>query len=224
MLKMASMWDSYWERETNHDYWLQPDKAVIELVDHFDRIRMRDALDLGCGVGRHTLPLVDAGFNVTAVDSSSRAISILQNRAREKGLIVNAVQGDYSDDLFPEESFDFILAFNVLYHGYRKDFQNAVCLIHKWLRPDGLFFFTCPTRRDDKFGSGGELAPNTFRPLNSIHPGDIHYFADEGDIKNFLSGFNEISRKVNEHYWDNDGVRQFSSYWQVVARKQNPTY
>ena len=65
------------------------------------------------------------------------------------------------------------------------------------------------------------MAPDTFRPLNSVHSGDIHYFSDEGDILDLLREFSQVSRDVNEHYWDNNGIRQFSSYWQVLAMKEN---
>jgi hypothetical protein len=71
-------------------------------------------------------------------------------------------------------------------------------LIHKWLKPAGLFFFTCPTRSDDKFGNGERIAPNVYKPLNSVHPGDIHYFAEEADILDFLTEFRDISKKVEE--------------------------
>jgi hypothetical protein len=134
-------------------------------------------------------------------------------------LNIRILQGDCSQDLFPPRSFDFILAYNVLYHGNKEQFSNSIGLISKWLKQNGLFFFTCPTRRDDKYGSGELVAPHTYTPLNSVHPGDIHYFANEADISDFLSRFATISTTVDEHYWDNDGIKQFSSYWQILAKK-----
>ena len=98
--------------------------------------------------------------------------------------------------------------------------EEAVNLIHRWLKPGGLVFFTCPTRRDDKNGSGEEVAPNTYRPLNSIHPGDIHYFCDEADISDLLRDFNQVTKNIEEHYWDNNGIQQLSSYWQILAVKR----
>jgi 2-polyprenyl-3-methyl-5-hydroxy-6-metoxy-1,4-benzoquinol methylase len=209
---MATNWDSYWGKEINRSYWLEPDKAVIDLVNRFDMSQIKGVLDLGCGIGRHTLLLAETGFDVTALDSSTEALALLRKQCEEKGIIVNIIQGDYSQNHFSQESFDFILAYNVLYHGHREDFQNAIHLIHKWLRPQGWFFFTCPSRRDDKYGNGALVAPHTFRSLNSVHAGDIH-LADEADILDLLTEFNIISKHVDEHYWYNNGVRQFSSYW-----------
>jgi tellurite methyltransferase len=216
----GASWDSYWGGDSNLDYWLEPDQAVIGLTKQLDRSRVKDVLDMGCGVGRHTLWFARAGFGVAAADISDSALAVLRKRVGEDKR-VRVVKGAYSEDLFPADSFDLTLAWNVLYHGRREDIKKATGLIHKWLRPNGLLFFTCPTRRDAKYGSGEEVAPNTFRSLNSVHPGDVHYFADEGDIRDFLVGFNLISEETDEHYWDNKGSRQFSSYWLIQARKSS---
>ncbi len=216
---MATKWEQYWGEESNRGYWLEPDRAVIELKDSLDASQIRDVLDLGCGIGRHALLFAELGFKVTAVDSSQEALDVLRKSAEEKGVPVEIIEGDYSEDLFPEQTFHLVVAYNVLYHGYRQTFKDAVNLVHGWLKPGGLFFFTCPTRRDDRYGNGEEEAENTYRPLNSIHPGDIHYFSNEADIEEFLSKFSSFTREVHEHHWNNKGTVQFSSYWKILARK-----
>jgi tellurite methyltransferase len=216
---MNAGWDAYWRDEHNRSYWLEPHEAVVEFVKNLDKAVVKDVLDLGCGIGRHALYFVGAGFNVTAVDSSPEALEALRQQIDEKKMGIRILEGDYKYDLFPAGSFDIILAFNVLYHGYRETFDKAVRLIHKWLRPGGQLFFTCPTRRDAKYGSGEMIAPHTFCPTNSIHPGDIHYFADEVDIADFLREFREVSGNVDEHFWDNNGTRQFSSCWRITVKK-----
>lgn len=217
-MNQARSWDSYWGSESGLDYWLEPDGAVVALAAKLDKSAVRDVLDLGCGIGRHTLLFAETGFNVTAVDISQTALANLQDRVAGDPR-VRIVTGTYSEDIFPARSFDLVLSWNVLYHGSRETFKRAVALTHRWLRPDGLLFFTCPSRRDGKYGSGEEVAANTYRPLNSMHPGDVHYFADRNDLSDFLSGFEEVSVETREHYWDNKGTEQFSSHWLVLARK-----
>jgi SAM-dependent methyltransferase len=209
---MSKGWNKYWKKESQFIYW-------HELLQRIDRTRVKKVLDLGCGIGRHAVLFTKEGFSVTAVDFSKKALVFLRSKAAEEKLKIKIIEGNYNHDLFRPGSFDFILAFDVLYHGYRNDFENAIGLVHKWLKPGGLFFFTCPTRRDGKFSSGEEAAPNTFKPTNSINPGELHYFSDEADISEFLKDFTAIQKNVDEHYWDNEGVRQFSSYWQILAKK-----
>jgi tellurite methyltransferase len=218
-MKMGNSWDLYWTSDTNRTYWFEPDNDVVDLVGKLDKSKIMDVLDLGCGIGRHSLYLAGQGFSVTALDYSSIALTVLRQQMIERRVRIEIVKGDYLHNMFSAGSFDFALAYNVIYHGGKDDFRVAIGLISEWLRPGGLFFFTCPTRKDAKYGNGEMIASNTFRPLNSIHPGDVHYFADETDFTDFLHGFHTVSTNIYEHYWDNNGVTQLSSYWRVLAVK-----
>jgi SAM-dependent methyltransferase len=61
------------------------------------------ALDLACGAGRNALWLADHGWEVTAVDGADAAIEILQIRAEERGLKINALVADLEKDEFEIE-------------------------------------------------------------------------------------------------------------------------
>lgn len=212
-------WDSYWRSDANRGYWEKPDDSVVQVVQELDRSRIKEVLDLGCGIGRHTILFAQSGFNVTALDSSAEALAALTHQLHEKTLHAKLVQCDYLRATFPTASFDFVLAYNVIYHGYLQDAKEIVGSVQRWLRQGGKFYFTCPSRRDDKYGNGEMVFPNTYKPLNSVHPGDVHYFADESDIGSWLQGFTVVAKSLDEHYWDNNGTRQLSSYWHVMATK-----
>lgn len=51
-------------------------------------------LDLGCGPGRHALPLARAGLDVTAVDTSAELLDELRRRATVEGLEIEVLQAD----------------------------------------------------------------------------------------------------------------------------------
>jgi SAM-dependent methyltransferase len=123
------------------------------------------------------------------------------------------------DQGLPPESFDIVISYNVLYHGHRAQFAAAIAQVRSLLKPRGLFFFTCPTRQDGKYGHGEYVAPHTFLATRSITPGDMHYFADETDLVTLLAGFRLVSRDVDEGYWTNRGEQQFYSNWHVLAQK-----
>ncbi len=119
----------------------------------------------------------------------------------------------------PSNFFDVVLSYNVLYHGLRAQFMQAMRHVHKLLHQKGIFFFTCPSRMDGKYGFGEMVAPHTYRCAKSITPGEIHYFADEADLDEFLEGFRAVSRSKSEGYWDHNGEQQFFSNWIVKAEK-----
>ena len=75
-----------------------------------------NALDLACGTGRHAIFLAEHGWNVTAVDSSRVAIEILQQRAGEAGVAIDALVADLERGEFKIEpdAYDLICVFYYL--------------------------------------------------------------------------------------------------------------
>lgn len=74
------------------------------------------ALDVACGVGRHSIFLAEQGWQVTAVDSSRAGIEILQQRASEAGItidarVANLESGEFQID---PETYDLICVFYYL--------------------------------------------------------------------------------------------------------------
>ncbi|MEV4091076.1 class I SAM-dependent methyltransferase [Streptosporangium saharense] len=62
--------------------------AIPALLDH----RVRTVLDYGCGIGNDTLPLLEAGFDVTGCDYDSPSTRFLRWRLRRHGLDVVVVE------------------------------------------------------------------------------------------------------------------------------------
>jgi SAM-dependent methyltransferase len=214
-----NIWEDYWRDGDDHSWWKDPVPEVIEFISSQSPGERPDVLDLGCGLGRHAIAFAQAGFLVTACDTSEEAMSHLSKWAEDLSLEIATESCDFLSGRLPERRFDIVLAYNVIYHGFRNQFSAAIENVGRVLKPKGLFYFTCPTRDDGKYGFGREVAPHTFACEKSVTPGDIHYFPDEKDLDEFLSGFQQIARDKREDYWNNKGARQFYSNWHVLARK-----
>jgi SAM-dependent methyltransferase len=213
------IWEDYWQGDEDHSWWKRPAPEVVEFIASQSPAERPNVLDLGCGLGRHAIAFAQAGFSVTASDASGSAISHLSKWAQDLSLEIRVVVCDVLSDLLPENGFDIVLAYNVIYHGYRHQLSAAIDHVRRLLRTNGLFYFTCPSRDDGKYGFGREVALHTFLCEKSVTPGDIHYFADEADLNELLSGFVQVARDKREGYWDNTGTRQFYSSWRVLVRK-----
>jgi SAM-dependent methyltransferase len=220
MTKGREIWEGYWGGDEDHSYWERPAPEILEFMKSVSPDERPEVLDLGSGLGRHAIAFARAGFSVTAVDRSERAVSRLAERARELGLGIRVIVCDALSEALSGESFDIVLAYNVIYHGYRHEFGAAIERVRCLLKPGGLFYFTCPTRRDDKYDTGRELAPHTFSSDRSVTPGDMHYFPDEKDLETFLWGFRELRRETREGYWENRGRRQFYSNRHILAERE----
>ena len=97
-------------------------------------IKGGDALDLGCGTGRHvTASLAAAGFRVTGLDVSARSIDV----ARRELPSVRFVVGDMAEASFPAGSFDLVTALYSIIHLPREEHGEVLRRVATWLRPGG---------------------------------------------------------------------------------------
>jgi S-adenosylmethionine-dependent methyltransferase len=73
-------------------------------------------VDAGGGTGGFAVPLAEAGHQVTVVDPSPDSLAALQRRAAEKGLQVEALQGEVGDlaSLVAAGTADLVLCHSVL--------------------------------------------------------------------------------------------------------------
>ncbi len=214
-----TLWDQFWSNSEKRQWWEEPTQEVLELIGANSPHERAQVLDLGCGLGRHAIAFAQAGFKVTAIDGSKTAVKHLRDWASQLGLDTQTLHGDVLDPRLPKEFFDIVLSYNVIYHGYREQFEAAIQYVFRLLKPGGLFYFTCPSREDGKYGFGEEAAPHTYLSTKSIIPGDMHYFSNEADLDELLRDFVLLSRSKDEGYFENRCAQQFFSNWQVLAQK-----
>lgn len=107
-----------------------------------------DALDLGCGTGRHaTGALARAGFRVTGLDLSAGSIDV----ARRELPGVRFVVGDMATASFPSASFDLVTAFYSIIHLPREEHGEVLKRVAEWLRPGGGFVACLGTSCGDAY-------------------------------------------------------------------------
>ena len=126
---LSGVRDGYdrWARVYDHD--ANPLPALEE-----PHVRGLDAVDLGCGTGRHTVWLAEAGARVTAVDFSS---GMLKRARRKVGpAVVRFVVHDLHEPLpFDDASFDVAVSGLVLEH--LRDLPAFFGEVRRVLRADG---------------------------------------------------------------------------------------
>lgn len=80
-----------------------------EVMTFLDRTPPGRALDLGCGTGTNALEMARRGWEVTAIDFSSRAVQAARRRAAAAHLPISILQGDVSDLRGVHGPFEFVL-------------------------------------------------------------------------------------------------------------------
>ena len=146
--------------EKAEDFWDKASKNYDKTEERFEYIHTKTrkntkkylnndyiVLDYGCGTGTTSCELASQVKEIHAIDISSKMIEIAEEKAVVSKIEnVNFVQADIFDQRYKKESFDTILAFNMLHTVPNP--QNVMQRIYELLKPEGLFISVTPCLRD----------------------------------------------------------------------------
>ena len=105
--------------------------------------------EIGCGGGLLTEPMRRLGADVTGVDPSARNIGIARRHAEASGLKITYLQCAAEDMVERGESFDIVLAMEVVEHVANVDVFIASCA--QLVKPGGLMFLATLNRTAKAF-------------------------------------------------------------------------
>ena len=91
-------------------------------------------LDLGSGDGRHAAAMIEAGFEVTALDGSAGLAAIASRR------LGKPVRVERFDEIEDVEAFDAVWAHASLLHVPRDSIVGILARLHRALKPGGRLF------------------------------------------------------------------------------------
>ena len=200
------------------------------LMDKYVR-RNGAVLDIGCGAGRTTLGLYDAGYhNMTGYDLSNTMIGAARRVTRERGLLIRFDVGDAVSLPYADASFDGALFSS----------QGLMCIpggerrlrvlreVRRVLRPGRHFLFTTHDRDDPSFEqfwyeerarwSAGEQYPQLIEfgdlvVVDSRHPTYLH-FPSRDEVGRLVADAGLVlveSKLRSEVAVDSEAARKFNS-------------
>jgi cyclopropane fatty-acyl-phospholipid synthase-like methyltransferase len=108
--------------------------------------RRETALEIGCGVGRLTLPMARAFDTVVGVDISPTMLRLLSEEAGRRG-VANVRAREARDDWSPDASVDFVYSWRVLQHIASDDvIADYAERVRRCLRPGGIAYLQFDAR------------------------------------------------------------------------------
>ncbi|MDP6358816.1 MAG: methyltransferase domain-containing protein [Planctomycetota bacterium] len=105
-------------------------------------------LDVGCGTGRHAIPLASQGAQVTGIEPTPEMLSLAREKAQALGLSVDFHSGNIEGLGSGPGEFDLVLCCLVLSHV--EDISEAITNLSRHL------------------GCGGRLIVSDFHPINLL--------------------------------------------------------
>jgi 2-polyprenyl-3-methyl-5-hydroxy-6-metoxy-1,4-benzoquinol methylase len=201
--EIHNVWERVYHTDLSEQFF---DKFFDWLVTYMSIPRTANVLDIGCGMGRHSVRLAQRGLWVTAADFSIDRIERASEFIADKGLQsrIQVQQEDLSLGLsFPPESFDVVLCWGVLMHIQKN--ERAMEELIRVTKPGGniivsesnLLSFDCMTSlllgtAKNALGRGNRLSVS-WRPygveyLTASRGGDLFVrHSRMGAIKNFFA-------------------------------------
>lgn len=192
---------------------MEPDAFVIDTIELLKKSGVETVLDLGCGVGRHALLLANAGFEVHAIDASPKGLAFVAEQARELGVEIQMRQAEMTSLPFENDIFDYLLAWNVIYHGDLSVVMRSLSEILRVLKPKGFFQGTLLSKRNSEIAKGQSIAKDTYINEDSFEKRHPHFYCNAAELLALLNGFEPWVIRDEEHR------REGSFHWHVLAEK-----
>ena len=212
-----------WEmiKEDAENIWKNPSIESYYLVNRWKSQDKRDFLDLGCGLGRHTILFAKNNFDVKAFDLSEEAVRRTKEWAESLNLNVDFKVGDMLELPYENESIDCILCRNVISHTDTIGIKKIILELNRVLRKGGECYLTLGSKESWGYKQDWPVVDeNTkIRIEDGPENGIPHFFADYDLIKElFKENKIELIEQIESFY--DTPEKQFTSYhYHVLIKK-----
>lgn len=213
-------WEIVKEDEKNNR-WKEPSIESFYLVNRWKYQNKKDFLDLGCGLGRHSILFGKNGFNVFCFDISEEAISETKKWAEDEALNFNYAIGDMLKLPYKNESIDCILCRNVISHTDTDGIKKVINELKRVLKNGGECYLTLGSKETWGFKQDWPMVDeNTKLRMEEGPEYKVpHFYADYELIKELFSDF--IIRNVEhiEKFYEDKGEPYSSFHYHILIEK-----
>lgn len=214
-------WD--WKSLENNKVhiWKEPSIEAYYLLSKWKAESKKDFLDLGCGLGRHSILFGQNNFNVFCFDISDEAINKTKVWAEELKLNLDYKIGDMISLPYLDNSIDCILCMHVISHTDTEGIKKIIKELKRVLKEDGECYLTLCSK--DTWGFKQEDWPlideNTRLRMEEGPEYKVpHFYADYDLIKELFEDFEILSIKQVVDYYDK---KENASYHYHVLIRNN---
>ncbi|RQV94068.1 class I SAM-dependent methyltransferase [bacterium] len=133
----------------DNDCWKNVSDEFLPTALRWKEKKLTNVLDLGCGIGRHSIFLAKNGFEVDAFDLSESGLEQLSKTAKTANLKIHIRNGDMLQLPYEDEKYDCIVAFHSIYHTDLQGLKKVISEIHRVLKTDGHLYLTLNSKESD---------------------------------------------------------------------------
>ena len=149
MNKTEKFWDKVSKKFDKRSQKI--DQTEIKTLENTKKyLNVNDiVLDYGCAIGTMAIEIADNVKKIHGIDISTKMIDTAKRKAVERKIKnIEFTKSTIFDERFKRESFDVILAFNILH--FLEDTQKVIKRINELLKPGGLIISVTPCLGEKK--------------------------------------------------------------------------
>ncbi|MCM0649118.1 class I SAM-dependent methyltransferase [Clostridium swellfunianum] len=198
--------------EVKENIWNEPSEDVYYYVSRWKKQGFKKFLDLGCGLGRHSVLFAENGFDTYSLDLSDFGLNALNTKAEQLGLEVKTVLGDINNLPYEDNMFDCLLSYHVISHTDTQGIKVIIGEINRVLKNGGEFFITLCSKNSPSYTKKNypKLDENTIVKTEEPEAGVPHFYSDLNGVKDLLGNFEVIRiRHIEDIYEDTSGWHYF---------------
>lgn len=197
----SKCWD--WETEKDN-LWLTPCEESYYFCEKWQHEGRRSVLDLGCGLGRHSILFAKKGFKVTSVDLSEYSIQHLREWEEREHVFIRSKVCDMKQLPFADNAFDCIFSYHVISHTDSEGIRLILDEIKRVLKPGGEVYLTLCSKDSWAFKEANfpKVDENTVIKTNTITEKDVlHFYVDLDGLLELFKDFKiERIRHIDDCY------------------------
>ena len=202
--------------------WKNPSIESFYLLNRWSSLGFKDFLDLGCGLGRHSVQFAKNNYKVSCFDISEEAINRTKEWCLKEGLECNYTIGDMLYLPYNNNSFDCILCRNVISHTDTEGIKKIISELHRVLKSNGECYLTLGSK--DTWGFKQDNWPlkdeNTrIRMEEGPEYGIPHFYADYDLCLELFKDFEILNIYQVIDYYKQDNELMNSYHYHLLIKK-----
>ncbi len=208
-----------WEilKDNEQEYWKNPSIESFYLVNRWKSQNKSKFLDLGCGLGRHSVLFGKNGFKVYAFDLSENAIKRTKSWMESEKIEGNYKVGDMLELPYKSNSMECILARNVISHTDTEGVKKIISEIYRVLKNDGECYLTLRSKDSSDYKKDYPVVDENTKIMVEEGPenGIQHFYADYELISKMFNKFTVIDLKHIGVYYED----RMSYHYHILIKK-----
>lgn len=215
-----------WEivKDDESSVWKEPSIESYYLLNRWKNQEKKEFLDLGCGLGRHSMLFGKNDFNVICFDISEESIARTKAWAESEGLFFDYRVGDMLALPYADSSIDCIMCRNVISHTDTKGVKQAISEVKRVLKNQGECYLTLASKETWGFKQEDwpQVDENTKLRMEEGPEYEVpHFYADYNLVKELLEEFEIISITHIEDFYEKNGKTYSSFHYHILIKKSD---